>query len=172
MGPTGQIRWNSCGVPWKAAQHLTFEKLKTSKATAVAADSERQEAKTARDRSGHWAQGALQTQGRQANRQPHAPMPQARTTPGETYCFFSCLWPLLFGLPLSDPLLAFRVWGGKKIRDFSSQFSGPHKPQFHNVLNATLLNTSFQTERHLSLCLVVFTLSFWKLICLLLLSYL
>ena len=114
MGPIGQIRWNNCGVPWKAAQRLTFEKLKTSKATAVAADSERQEVKTARDRSGRWAQGTLQTQGRQAHRQPHAPAPQARTTPGETYCFFSCLWPLLFGLPLSDPLLAFRVWGGKR----------------------------------------------------------
>lgn len=67
--------------------------------------------------------------------------------PWKTYCFFSCLWPLLFGLPLSDPLLAFSVWGGEMITDFNSQFSGTTRTPDSTICSIiTSFNMSFRTK--------------------------
>ena len=164
MGLIGQIRWNSCGVPWKAAQR--------SNAPAAAADSDRQEAKTAETEAGSGAQGALQTQGRQARRQPHAPTPQAGPPQGRLTVFSAASGLFSLGSHSQTRYLPSGCEGGKRSQTLVHSSQGQHEPRFHNRLNATLLNMSFQTERHLSLCLVVFTLSFWKLICLLLLGYL
>lgn len=70
------------------------------------------------------AQGALQTQGRQSQKQPHAPNSPSEYYPRKDLLFFQLPLASSLWAPTLRPATCLQGVKGKKITDFSSQFSG------------------------------------------------
>lgn len=113
IGIMGYFRWNSWSWPPKSSPTFTHEKLRILGFKRCYRGRSRWTGTQDGKREKATLQGTTDT--RKAVWQcSHIWNYHIKSfPPWKTYCFFSCLWPLLFGLPLSDPLLAFSVWGGE-----------------------------------------------------------